>query len=288
VKPDAAIVIVSYRSGEAARTCLDAAIADLGSVRWEAVVVDNASDGNGLAAASLLPNVRLVANPINVGFGAAVNQAARATSAPLLWLLNPDCVVQPDAFAALRRVLEGDPRCAIAAPRLMNVDGTVQESARGEPRALTGLFGRNTWLTRYFPSSRIVRRNLRAAELVASGAESATIDWAMGAAMLVRREAFDEVGGFDERFFLYWEDADLCRRLRDRGWTVRYVPGSRVTHAGGASAKTDPALAARAFHRSAYLYYSLHVVPARWHPLRGLARVALTLRAEWRARRLGS
>jgi GT2 family glycosyltransferase len=111
------------------------------------------------------------------------------------------------------------------------------------------------------------------------------IDWVMGAAMLVRHDRFDEVGGFDEGYFLYWEDADLCRRLRDRGYTTRYVPGAIVRHAGGASAKTASALATRAFHRSAYRYYATHTVPSPWHPLRWFARAALTLRAEWRVRR---
>jgi GT2 family glycosyltransferase len=113
-------------------------------------------------------------------------------------------------------------------------------------------------------------------------ADSATVDWVMGAAMLIRREAFDAVGGFDERFFLYWEDADLCRRLRNRGWTTRYVPGAVVEHPGGRSSATARVMATREFHRSAYLYYATHVVPSPWHPLRWFARAALTARAWWR------
>jgi GT2 family glycosyltransferase len=106
----------------------------------------------------------------------------------------------------------------------------------------------------------------------------------MGAAMLVRAEPFEAVGGFDERYFLYWEDADLCHRLRDRGWSTRYVPRARVVHSGGASAKTGSREATRAFHRSAYLYYATHVVPSPWNPARWFARVALNARAWWRMR----
>ena len=106
----------------------------------------------------------------------------------------------------------------------------------------------------------------------------------MGAAMLVRRDAFDRVGGFDERYFLYWEDADLCRRLRGAGWSTRFVPGARVHQPGGASATTATRLATRAFHDSAYRYYATHVVRSPWHPARWLAKVALGLRAWWRAR----
>ena len=202
-----------------------------------------------------------------------------------LWLLNPDCEVQPGAFRALVEALEAHPESAITAPRLLNADGSVQASARGEPNAWTGLFGRHSFLTKVFPSSEAARRNLRAQDLVDASPESAEVDWVMAASILVRRKAFHEVGGFDEGYFLYWEDADLCRRLRDRGWTTRYVPGAIVLHPGGASAATDSALATREFHRSAYRYYARHVALSPWNPARWFAKVALSLRASWRIRR---
>jgi N-acetylglucosaminyl-diphospho-decaprenol L-rhamnosyltransferase len=226
----------------------------------------------------------LIANDTNRGFGAAVNQAAKLTRAPLLWILNPDCRVLPGAYRALVETLDRHSECAIAAPQLLNADGSVQASARGEPDAWTGLFGRHGLLTKFFPHSAAARRNLPAADLVASGVESAAVPWVMGAAMLVRREPFDRVGGFDERYFLYWEDADLCRRLRLAGFSTRYVPRARVRHPGGASAKTASRLAIRAFHDSAYRYYATHVVRSRWNPLRWFARGALALRARWRMR----
>lgn len=279
-----AVVVVNFNSSAQARRCIETAAADLGALDWRAVVVDNASSDGGPSALEGLPRTAVIANPYNIGFGAAVNQAVRATDARLLWLLNPDCEVLPGAFAALSDTLDRHPECAIAAPQLLNSDGTVQASARGEPGALTGLFGRNTLLTRWFPAAPAARRNLPAADLVNSGVESAAVDWVMGAAMLIRRDAFDRVGGFDERYFLYWEDADLCRRLRERGYSTRYVPRARVAHAGGASAKTRSREATRAFHRSAYLYYATHVVRSPWHPLRWFARAALTGRAWWRMR----
>jgi GT2 family glycosyltransferase len=249
------------------------------------VVVDNASTDAASAHLETLPLTTVIRNAANRGFGAAVNQAAAMAGGALVWLLNPDCLVEAGAFDALCRVLDAHPECAIAAPRLLNADGTLQASARGEPTALTGLFGRNTWLTKYFPASRVARRNLPAVDLVAANVDSAPVDWVMGAAMLLRRSAFHAVGGFDERFFLYWEDADLCRRLRVLGFSVRYVPGARVVHAGGVSARTDRAGAIRAFHRSAYVYYTAHVAVSSWNPLRLAARAALGLRAEWRVRR---
>lgn len=280
-----AVVVVNFNSGTLTRRCLESAAADLGTRDWTGVVIDNASTDGSLAALDALPRTSLIANTVNAGFGAAVNQAAARSDASLLWVLNPDCVVHPGAFAALAATLDRYPDCAIAAPQLLNADGSVQASARGNPTAWTGLFGRNTLLTRFFPSSAVARRNLPASDLVASGVDSAPVDWVMGAAMLIRRSMFDAANGFDERYFLYWEDADLCRRLWDRGYSTRYVTGARVTHEGGASARTDSSLATRAFHQSAYRYYATHVVTSPWHPMRGLAKAALSARAWWRSGR---
>jgi N-acetylglucosaminyl-diphospho-decaprenol L-rhamnosyltransferase len=284
VTPVCTIVIVNFHAGARSRACLLSAAADLGATSWDAIVVDNASGDADLAPLDGLANTRLVRNATNTGFAAAVNQAARATAAPFLWLLNPDCLVEPGAFTGLRRTLDLHADCAIAAPQLVNPDGSVQASARGEPSALTGLFGRQTLLTRYFPRSVVARRNLPACDLVAAQVESAPVDWVMGAAMLIRRAAFDAVAGFDERYFLYWEDADLCRRLRDQGFSVRYVPAARVHHTGGVSARVDHELATRAFHRGAYRYYATHVARSRWDPSRLAACTALGLRAWWKVR----
>jgi GT2 family glycosyltransferase len=280
-----AVIIVNFNTGADAIACAAAAAADLGVVPHETIVVDNASQDGSVERLRAAPGLRVVANDTNRGFGAAINQATKMTDAALLWVLNPDCRVTAGTFAALARTLDAHPDCAIAAPRLLNADGSVQASARGEPDAWTGLFGRHALLTKLFPRAGAARRNLPAADLASSGLDSAPVDWVMGAAMLIRREPFDRVGGFDEGYFLYWEDADLCRRLRDTGFTTRYVPGAVVEHPGGASAKTASRLATRAFHDSAYRYYATHVVRSPWHPLRLFARIALALRARWRERR---
>jgi GT2 family glycosyltransferase len=287
------VIVVNYNTGKLARRCLENVARDLADVEWQGVVVDNASADGSAAILEGIPRVRVIANDRNVGFGSAVNQAAGQMSevrgqgpdSDLLWILNPDCEVKPGAFRALVETLDAHPECAIAAPRLLNADGSVQASARGEPNAWTGLFGRHSLLTKFFPSSAAARRNLPAEDLVAAGVGSAAVDWVMAAAMLVRRKPFAAAGGFDEHYFLYWEDADLCRRLRDRGWTTRFVPGAIVAHPGGASAATDSALATREFHRSAYRYFATHVVTSPWHPARWFAKAALSLRASWRIRR---
>jgi GT2 family glycosyltransferase len=279
-------VIVNYNAGALLDRCLRSLAADLdeSGISWNAVVIDNGSTDGSADRIALADRLTVFHNGANRGFGAAVNQAARTGRGEMLWVLNPDCEVMPGAASALIETLRKHPDCAIAVPQLLNFDGSIQESARGEPTALTGLFGRHGLLTKFFPNAAPARQNLRARALVESGVDSAEIDWAMGASMLIRRDAFDRAGGFDERFFLYWEDADLCRRLRKMGYRTRYVPRARVRHDGAASSATATAMSIRAFHQSAYLYYSLHTVPSPLHPARWVAWIALRARAWWRTR----
>src|SRR5262245_22833397 len=147
------VIIVNYNAGELARRCLESASTDLAGVSWNAIVVDNASPDGSAARIDGVEGAKVVRNATNTGFGRAVNQAARETEAPRLWLLNPDCEVVPGAFRALQETLDRHTDCAIAAPQLLNADGSIQASARGEPTAWTGLFGRHALLTRIFPTS---------------------------------------------------------------------------------------------------------------------------------------
>jgi GT2 family glycosyltransferase len=197
--------------------------------------------------------------------------------------MNPDCWLQPGALSTLAAELERRPDCAIVGPRILNPDGSVQGSARGDPDMLTGLFGRTTWLRRLLPGLGVSRRNVVEAE--AAGGASRVVDWLSGACMLVRREAFERVHGFDEGYFLYWEDADLCRRLRAEGQHVRYVPTATAVHRVGHSSRSASAMATRAFHASAYRYYATHVAPGALNPKRLLARALLAVRCWWKLHR---
>jgi hypothetical protein len=192
--------------------------------------------------------------------------------------MNPDCRLMAGAVGALRAVLDAHEQCAIVGPRILNPDGSVQGSARGDPDMLTGLFGRTTMLRKLVPFLPVAKRNIVVDEAIRSGQDSVVVDWVSGAGLLARRNALVAVSGFDERFFLYWEDADLCRRLRNRGSHVRYVPGATAIHRVGQSSRTARAFAIRAFHESAYLYYATHVAPARLNPKRAVARAILHAR----------
>jgi GT2 family glycosyltransferase len=142
----------------------------------------------------------------------------------------------------------------------------------------TGLFGRTTLLRKVMPDLSVSRRNVISPGAIRNGHLSVSVDWLSGACMLTRRDAFEKAHGFDERYFLYWEDADLCRRLRGLGYHVRYVPGATAIHRVGHSSRSVRESATRAFHDSAYLYYSTHVAPRPLHPKRLVARALLSAR----------
>jgi GT2 family glycosyltransferase len=276
---DGFVIIVNFNSGAYLAKCLESIGAHLPNAH--VIVVDNASaDGSERAAASSLPHVELHRNVANAGFGRGVNQGLMHASGETVLLLNPDCHLLAEGVEPLVAELARHPECAIAGPRILNDDGSVQGSARGDPTLLTGLFGRSSFLTRLFPHSRLAQRNVRVEPALVTHGASYEVDWVSGACMLARRDALGAVGGFDERYFLYWEDADLCRRLRNRGYSIRYVPDARVTHTVGRSSRGAQTLATRAFHQSAYLYYATHV--ARTSLARLSARLLLTLRCRWK------
>jgi GT2 family glycosyltransferase len=219
-----------------------------------------------------------------VGFGRGINQAVAASTADRVLVMNPDCQLSPGALALLTARLDADSQCAVVAPRILNPDGTPQGNARGDPDMLTGLFGRTSALRRTLPSLDVARRNVITA---AANDQAIIVDWVSGACMLVKRDAFVAVGGFDERYFMYWEDADLCRRLRLRGYTIRYVPAASAVHRAGQSSRTARAASIRAFHASAYLYYSTFVAPGALNPKRWIAQGLLAGRCWWKLRTSG-
>jgi len=270
------VIIVNYRSYDELGRCLtslEPGRAQLGHV----VVVDHESD---LEAASRItgrfPWVRLMERSTNEGFATGVNLGARQTGAPFFLLLNPDCIASPEAIALTLEYMDTRADAAIVGPRILDSDGTIQGSARRFPGVTTAIAGRSSWLTKRFPNNPLSRHNLPALE---HRAEPLDVDWVSGACMLVRRAAFEQIGGMDEHFFLYWEDADLCRRLQLQGWRSVYFTGATIVHAGGRSSIHAFRESLAAFHHSALLLFRKHAPwPARL--LTPLVSVGLHLRLQ--------
>ena len=283
------IIIVNWNGGELLGRTVESVVAAPPSVPFEVVVVDNASSDDSLArlraseaAASLGASLRVFENADNLGFGRANNQAFRETRAPLLLLLNPDTEVTPGSIDRLVATVRGGARVGAAGPKLLNADGSVQVSVwRNQPAAwealLTGLR-----LHRLLP--RRVRGDLLLAEHF-DYARRREVGMLSGAAILVRREVIDEVGGFDERFHMYGEDNEWCLRIRRAGWRLLFEPAAVVMHHGAASSvKRWDSLEKLRVQSEGYLLFLRRAVPRR-RRARVLAASCLLLALQRAARR---
>jgi len=243
-----------------------------------AVVVDNDSTDSTVETLRRdAPWVEVLALRRNVGFAAGCNFGiARAPADAVVIFLNPDVQVRRDFFTTLQGI-RWSSRLAAVGPRVIGTHGELEQSARRFPSAWTGLAGRQALVTKLLPSLGVVRRELLAS--VEPGAR--VVDWVSGACMVTTRNVLAGVGGMDERYFMYWEDADWCRRAARAGFEVRYEPALVVRHDQGASARSHPFRTIWHFHRSALRYYRRHV--SRWPLETALACVALTMRGTWKA-----
>lgn len=247
-RPAVSICIVTWNCRELVLECLRSlrSGSDPEQVPYEVIVVDNAStDGCPEAIRAEFPEVRIIANSENRGFAAANNQAILAARGKWLFLLNPDTVLPEAAIPQLVQMAEKYPDAGAIGPRLINPDGSLQYSCRRFPRPWAALF-RNTLLSRIAPNDRWTREYLM---LDWDHEDVREVDWVSGAAMLLRREAVEQVGLLDEGFFWGSEDVDYCKRLWDAGWKVIYTPRPAIVHRIGGS--TDKAVVQTIFRRHA-------------------------------------
>jgi len=226
-----------------------------GEDRLVVVAVDNDSpDETADVLRARAPFVTLLSQPANVGFAAGCN-VGLLTAEPeeIVVVMNPDVRVASNFFDVLAG-LDWPSDLAVRGPRVLARDGAVEQSARAFPTIATGLFGRTSFVARIFPNSAPVRRQLLAD--VDSG--PVDVDWISGACMIAPSERWGAVGPFDETYFMYWEDADWCRRAHDRGLRISYEPSLRVHHSQGASSSYRPLATIVFFHRSAWRYHRTH------------------------------
>ncbi len=237
--PSTAAVIVDFRSGEALAQCV-ASLRDEGVE--DIVVVEN--DPAATPGAARL-GVRVVEPGLNVGYGRGVNRGAALVATTYLIVSNPDVVVHSGAIAELCRVLDEDSTTGIVGPLIRRSDGTVYPSQRVFPSVW--LAGAHALLAPVWPANPATRR-------YRSPRPDGTVDWVSGAFFIVRREAFEQVGGFDERYFMFAEDMALCWSLREAGWRVRAVDSAEVTHVEGVSRASVGRRMVVAHHVSAFRF----------------------------------
>ncbi len=250
---DIDVGVVTYATRDLTVEALGRLLSSTPDVRLRILVHDNASgDGTAAAVAAAVPEAEVEAGDENLGFAGGMNRLIARSTAPWFLALNSDAWPEPGALAAMLRAGEANPRAAAVAPRLERPDGGLEHSTHPFPSlgvaAITALGG----YTRLWPA--------RARRLALNGAwhhdEPRDVDWAVGAALLMRRTAIDEVGGFDERFFMYAEDLEWCWRARAAGWTIRFEPGAVVRHVGNASGRSAyGSRRTRAYIHNTYRFY---------------------------------
>jgi len=283
VTPDISIIVVSFNTRDILRRSLRAVAAAADGITHEIIVVDNAShDGSADMVAAEFPAVKLLCAPHNLGFAAANNLGYRAAAGEFLVLVNPDAFPEPSALQAGLERMRARPSVALAGGLLIGKHGEPEPSARLFPSPLNDFLSLSGLAAR-FPRSRLFGRFDRT---WADPAKPAAVDWVPGAFCLIRKPVLDRLGFFDERFFLYYEEVDLCRRLRAAGHAIEYWPDLRATHWGGESSKTvttqrisrNGSQLTLWRMRSALLYYRKH---HGW----AVARLAAGIEVGWHALR---
>lgn len=267
-------IIVSYNTRAMTLECLRVLMGELRGFSAEVFVVDNAStDGSTEAVRAEFPEVRLLVSPHNAGFGAANNVAMQQARGRYLLLLNTDAFPRPSSVATLVDFLNKNPNVGVVGPRLSYQDGSLQQScfrcttpfyAWAENSGLTKLLRRYSALDDYRGWDHASERD---------------VDFVIGACLMLRREVYEQIGGFDERFFMYQEEADWERRIKQVGWRVVFTPTADVIHLAGASGRDEPLRINHHFFESLDKYMLKH------HGLPGflLVRAAMLLGCSARA-----
>jgi N-acetylglucosaminyl-diphospho-decaprenol L-rhamnosyltransferase len=275
---DLSIVIVNWNVRDLLRACLRSLVRDQESgvrsqesgppslipdpclLTPEIIVVDNAStDGSAAMVAAEFPWVHLVANTENRGFTGGNNQGLALAQGHYVFFLNPDTEVVGDALATMLAYMEAHPGVGALGPQLRYGDGSLQSSRRRFPSFATALF-ESTPLAWHWPDNPWARRyhmeDGKTFEVSQTSKVSAEpVDWVVGAALLVRRAALDRIGGFDEGYFMYSEELDWCRRAREAGWQIAYLPDAQVIHHEGKSSEQVVAARHIRFQTSKVRYF---------------------------------
>ncbi|MCP5125161.1 MAG: glycosyltransferase family 2 protein [Gammaproteobacteria bacterium] len=275
------IIIVNYNGGELVNPCLHSLFENPPQGEFEVVFVDNAStDGSFEAVKAAFPTVRFVAKDINQGLAKSFNEGLLLSRGRYILSLDNDTCVLPGALDAMLTFMDAHADVGAVGSLLLNPDLTPQKTLRRKPSAINAIFGRRSLITRIWPSNPLSHRYLM--DDLSNTDQPFDVHWVSTAALMVRREAVDAVGGLDEDFFVYWVDADWCARLRDGQWRIVAVPAARIIHDENLKAKRRSRRNVRMvidFHRGAYLYYRKNHARSLLNPMALVALAGLSIRA---------
>ncbi len=279
---DLSVIILNWNARNYLEKSLESLVCAAHDLNFEVIVVDNDSEDESVALVQeKFPTVAVIANRENRGFGAGNNLALPQAKGRYTLFLNPDTVVTAGALAGMVAFADAHPDIGILGPKLRNGDGSLQYSCRRFPNLATGFF-RNT------PLGRLLPKNKFASDYLMKEFDHAApldVDWVSGAALMMRRELINQIGAFDEDFFMYCEDVDVCWRAgkavmpNGKNWRVTYFPGSVIYHLIGKSSDLVPTRMTYEFHRSQYLFYKKHYAATTPLALRPLIPIGIWLRA---------
>lgn len=251
------VIVVTYNSERTIEKCIASALAQTAALPLEVIVVDNASqDKTCEIVQENFPKAALKKNNENKGFAAACNQAMGEAKGEFVLLLNPDAFLQENCVSLLCDFMVKNPKCAAAGPSLWNSDGTFQSSAYNFPNFLW-VFFHLLRLSEWLPGKTVLRGIVEPSSKHGQQSPS-QVNWATGACMMLRREAVEAVGNFDENFFLYFEEIDWCKRAHEKGWQIFYVPLARAAHEIGGSSQSARSLSFSSRYKSMQYYFGKH------------------------------
>jgi len=253
---DLSIIIVSYNVKEFLASCLKSVHNASGNLSTEIFVVDNAStDGSIPFLKKNFPHVKFIANSQNVGFGKANNQAIRQANGKYTLLLNPDTLIQEDTLQVLIRFMENNKQCGASGCKILNPDGSFAPESRRSVPTLSAAIYKAIGLTALFPNSNHFGAYYQGWK---DEDEQSEVPVLSGSFMFFRTECLKEMEGFDERFFMYGEDIDLCYRVTEAGWQIHYVPDTSIIHYKGESTKKNELSYNRVFNDAIYKFFDKH------------------------------
>ncbi|HTK83233.1 MAG TPA: glycosyltransferase family 2 protein [Bacteroidota bacterium] len=249
------VIVVTTNCAEFIPACFASILRQETSFPREVIAVDNAStDGSPELIARDFPNVRLVTNSANAGFPAANNQGIRNSDGEFVLLLNPDTILRGQALEGMMKFLQARPDVAAVGPKILNGDGTLQRTGVSFP-SLWNTFSESFFLDLLFPRSRLFGRHRRLYEDPETAYE---VDYVQGSCIMVRRQPLQEAGLLDEEYFMYFDEPELCIKLKGRGWKIMYTPDAEVTHFGASGATFYDELRLRRYYESYILFLKKH------------------------------